>query len=311
MTQPLATAFLLAAGFGSRLRPLTLARPKPLLPVGGVPMLDHALAHARAHGHEHVLVNAHHLWEQVAAWAESRGVALQVELPEILGTGGGLKAAQQRLAERVVVVNGDILSDIDLTVLVAAVPDGGAAMALRADPVLGARAPVEADAESVVTRMRDFAGVPGTGVPGTHFTGIHAFDRALLDQVPDGFACIVRSAYKAVLPDRRLKAVRHGGTWVDIGTPADYLAANLAVLDGTLHTAVDVWAEATGAPGKALIGAGAIVEGDVQHSVIGAGAQVPAGARLRDCVVWDGVAVPEGDHERCVFFDDGVLGVDG
>ena len=60
------TAFLLAAGFGTRLRPLTLARPKPLLPVCGVPMLDYALAHVRAHGHNDVLVNAHYLWEQCA-----------------------------------------------------------------------------------------------------------------------------------------------------------------------------------------------------------------------------------------------------
>ena len=59
------TAFLLAAGFGTRLRPLTLLRPKPLLPVCGIPMLDYALAHVRNHGHEKILVNAHYLWEQV------------------------------------------------------------------------------------------------------------------------------------------------------------------------------------------------------------------------------------------------------
>ena len=79
-----AVTFILAAGLGSRLRPLTNHRPKPLLPVCGVPMLDQALALARQHGHEHVLVNAHHLWEQVAAWCETRGASLQVELPEIL-----------------------------------------------------------------------------------------------------------------------------------------------------------------------------------------------------------------------------------
>ena len=83
------TAFLLAAGFGTRLRPLTLVRPKPLLPVCGIPMLDYALAHVRKHGHEHVIVNAHYLWQQVAAWADLNDVTLQVELPIVLGTGGG------------------------------------------------------------------------------------------------------------------------------------------------------------------------------------------------------------------------------
>ena len=107
------TAFLLAAGFGTRLRPLTLVRPKPLLPVCGIPMLDYALAHVRKHGHDQVIVNAHYLWQQVAAWADRDGVTLQVELPIVLGTGGGLRAASETLAERVVIVNADILSDVN------------------------------------------------------------------------------------------------------------------------------------------------------------------------------------------------------
>jgi len=304
-----ASAFLLAAGFGSRLRPLTLARPKPLLPMCGAPMLDHVLAHVRHHGHEHVLVNAHHLWRQVAAWAEQRGVALQVELPDILGTGGGLKAAEEQLADVFVVVNGDILSDVDLTALAAAVPVGGAAMALRADPVLGERAPVDADEEGVVVRMREFAGTPGIGISGTHFTGIHAADRAVLTDVPEGFACIVRSAYTVRLPERRIRSIRHAGRWVDIGTPADYLDANLAVLDGSLATALDVWTLGEGRVGERWVGPGARVDGSLVHSIVGADAVVPEGARLTDCVVWDGATVPSGDHHRVVFFDGGALQV--
>jgi len=304
-----ATAFLLAAGFGSRLRPLTTARPKPLLPLCGAPMLDHVLAHVRAHGHAHILVNAHHLWQQVAAWAEVNAVQLQVELPEILGTGGGLKAARDRLADRFVVVNGDILSDVDLTALLETVPAGGAAMALRADPVLGAKAPVEADAEGVVVRMREFAGTPGVGREGTHFTGIHAADREVLDDVPEGFGCIVRTAYTRRLPERVIRSIEHEGRWIDIGTPADYLAANLAVLDGSLHTALPVWERGRGAPGSHWVGPDARVDGEIHHSIVGAEAIVPAGAVLTDCVVWDGVEVPPGHHERVVFFDDGALPV--
>ncbi|MEC7948004.1 MAG: NDP-sugar synthase [Myxococcota bacterium] len=306
---PPATAFLLAAGLGTRLRPLTLDRPKPLMPLCGVPMLDHALALCRQHGHANVLVNAHWLWEQVAAWAVSRGVGLQVEQPEVLGTGGGLKAARGRLAERFVVVNGDILCDIDLTSLLDAVPEGGSAMALRADPTLGARAPVDRDAEDVVVRMRDFAGTPGVGLPGTHFTGVHAADRDLLSLVPDGHQCIVRTAYTAVLPSRRVRSMLHAGAWVDIGTPDQYLAANLAVLDGTLPTPFDVWSEGERGPGGSWVGVGATIGGGVQRSIIGAGATVPSGAVLRDCVVWDGVSVPAGVHESMVFHDSGALAV--
>lgn len=300
------TAFLLAAGHGTRLRPLTLVRPKPLLPVCGAPMLDHVLAHVRSHGHTDVLVNAHYLWEQVAAWASARDVALQVELPEVLGTGGGLKAAAERLSDRFVVVNGDILSDVDLTRLLSAVPDGGAAMALRADSALGAEAPVEATEDGVVVRMREFAGTPGLGVPGTHFTGIHAAAKSILDDVPDGFACIVRTAYTQHLPEGKIRAIRHTGGWFDIGTPTDYLDANLAVLDGRWRTALDVWSLGDGEPGVRWVGPGARVEGTVLHSVVGEGAWVPAGAHLVDCVVWDGVAVPPGHHQGAVFFPGGV-----
>ena len=68
------SAFVLAAGFGSRLRPLTHHRPKPLLPICGITLLDHARAHLGAHGIDHILVNAHHLWQQIAAWTEAAGI---------------------------------------------------------------------------------------------------------------------------------------------------------------------------------------------------------------------------------------------
>ncbi len=302
-----ATAFLLAAGLGTRLRPLTLDRPKPLLPLGGVPMLDHALAQLRAHGHTEIIVNAHHLWEQVAAWAESRGVGLQVELPEILGTGGGLKAAEDRLADVFVVVNGDILSDVDLTALAALVQPGGAAMALRFDKALGAHAPVEADQQGVIVRMREFAGTPGVGIPGSHFTGIHACHRSLLAKVPDGFACIVRTAYTEALPCRAVRGLVHGGQWVDIGTPEDYLSANLALLDGTMTAPADIWARGERGPNQSWVGRDTTVDGRVHRSVVGSGATVPRGSSVRDCVVWDGATVPEGEHHRVIFHDSGAL----
>jgi mannose-1-phosphate guanylyltransferase len=300
---PPARAFLLAAGLGTRLRPLTLVLPKPLLPVGGRPMLDHALALLAQHGigPRACLVNAHHLHGAIEAWGRARGVAVQVELPEVLGTGGGLKVAEPRLAERFVVLNGDILCDVDLRALLAAVPPGGAALALRNDPALSSEAPVERDAHDVVVRMREFARGPGAPLPGTHFTGVHAADRAVLAYAKPEFSCILRTAYKAVIGERKLAALLHRGAWVDIGAPAEYLDANLAVLDGLLAAPGGLAPGARG-PGGALLVDGARVEGAVHRSVVGAGAVVPAGARLTDCVVWDGVIVPPGDHHRCVFF---------
>jgi NDP-sugar pyrophosphorylase family protein len=299
-------AFLLAAGLGTRLRPLTDLHPKPLLEVGGLSLLDRCLALLAAHGvapHE-VLVNAHHLWAQVAAWAEARGVGLQVELPEVLGTGGALRAARDHLAPEVLVLNGDILCDVDLGALLAALPPDGAALTLREDPRLGAAAPVEADAEGVVTRMRDFAGAPGPGRPGTHFTGVYAISRTVIDRVPPGAACILRSAVAEVLPTRRVRAVLHRGLWEDIGAPAQLLDAQLlaARSPGGLPGGVGPGYRAL--PYDVLLGPGAqVAEGArLRSCVIGAGAQVAAGASLDGCAVWPGVRVPPGDWRRTVLW---------
>lgn len=333
------TAFVLAAGFGTRLRPLTDHRPKPLVPVCGVPMLAYALALCARHGLDDVVVNAHWLAGALWPWAgEREGVRVRVvvEAPEILGTGGGLKAVAASLAPRVAVVNADVLCDVDLGALLAAVPVGGAAMAVRPSPEVERYGVVAADADGRVVRMRHVE-VPGTApiARDAHGTGLHALDRDVLARLPDGFCDIVGDAYLDLVREGRIHAVRHPGTWLDVGDPAAYLDANLRVLDGDVAVPLDPHARAAfsrdaagrtvgeapgeahgGAPGKARlvgpvwIGAGARVEGArVERSVVGDGARVAPGARLRRCVVWDGAEVPPGEHEGVVFHDGGALAV--
>lgn len=324
-----ATAFVLAAGLGTRLRPLTEHRPKALVPVGGAPMLDWALAHLRRHGHDRVVVNAHHHAAALVAWGRDRGVEVSVER-EILGTGGGLRHARPHLAERFVVVNADVLSDVDLGALLARVPAGGAAMALRAHgDAARSYGVVAADASGHVVRLVDVARAEAQGpiAADTHFTGLHALDRAALDLVPDGFSCIVRTAYRALVPQRRVAALRHEGTWIDVGDPAAYLAANLAVLGTRVPLPRDpregaAWARtARGEVGVRPVGVeveGAVWMGPdvrlgrnvhLRDVVLGEGARVAADARLARCVVWDGVAVPAGTWSDVVFHDGGMLHV--
>lgn len=210
-----ATAFILAAGLGTRLRPLTDHTPKPLLPVNGRPMLDHVLDHARRHGHRDVVVNAHWLAPQIVEWARHRpGVTVVVEAPAILGTGGGLKHAAGLLADRFVVLNGDILCDVDLTALIA-VP-APAVMAVRARE---ARHTAVAARDGLVTGI---AGVVGEGDGTWHFTGVHAMNLSELDQVPAGESCIVRTVYRALVPAGKVAALIHTGDWADIGTHEEY-----------------------------------------------------------------------------------------
>lgn len=219
MSPPKATAFILAAGLGTRLRPLTFTTPKPLLPIAGRPMLDHALAHVRAYGHEHVVVNAFWLADQVVAWGRDRpGVTVVVEAPEVLGTGGGLRNARDLLAERFVVLNGDILADVDLAALWAqAAP---AVMSVRPQPV-----PRHTPIAVRDGRVTGIAGVVGEGGGAFHFTGVHVLDCAVLDLIPAaGESSIITTVYRPLVAEGRVRAVAHPGYWWDIGTPEEYAA---------------------------------------------------------------------------------------
>lgn len=318
------TAFVLAAGLGTRLRPLTDHRPKPLAPVCGVPMLAYSLALCGKHGFRDVIVNAHWKAAQIERWAgEHEGVHVTVSTePELLGTGGGLRAVRERLAERFVIVNADVLCDVDLRELIDFVPEGGACMALRHHAVDAARyGVVAANADGVIVRLTTVATVPGERAytNDTHFTGVHAMDRSTLDRVPAGPQCIVRTAYKALVPERKVRGLDHEGLWLDIGDPAAYLAANLAALAGDLDLPLDPFAR----QGDRSVLAGATVEGrvwvgkDVQvgrgvtlrNVVLGDGARVADGSDLTDCVVWDGASIA-GSHRRVIAHDGGCLSVD-
>ena len=307
----MAHAFILAAGFGTRLRPLTADLPKPLVPVCGVPLLSWSLALCARHGLTDVIVNGHWKAEALEPWAGSHEgcqVSLSIEQPDILGTGGGLKVVAGQLAERFAVLNGDVLHSVDLTALLGAVRGGGGAMALRPDPVEAPRYGVVAqDASGTVVQLTSLATATPEGPVDetTHFTGIHALDRAALDRVPEGFACIVREGYVHWVPERRVGGIRYEGPWLDCGDPEAYLDTNLAVLRGSVRGAVDPHRRAAFAVcGDTAFGSapeGVRIEGSVW---IGPGARIEAGARLRDCVVGSGAVVRAGTElDRCVVWD--------
>ena len=325
-------AFILAAGFGTRLRPLTLHRPKPLVPICGVPLLSYALSLCARHGLTEVVVNAHWLSEQLQAWAgehEGCRVAVSVEAPEILGTGGGLKKVLGDLDRRFAILNADVLHNIDLTALMDAVPEGGGALALRVDPENASTYGIVASDETgTVVSIRDFARGQAKGEVdrSTHFTGIHALDRAALDRVPDGFCGILRTAHVQLVPERLVGSVKYRGTWLDAGDPRMYLDTNLSVLSGEIRFDLDPMnragfaIDASGAErGESALAGGAELRGPVwigrdvqvapgvrlERSIIGDGARVEGD--LIDSVVWDGAHVPPGVHRRVVVHDGGVL----
>ncbi len=240
------TAFLLGAGLGTRLRPLTDRCPKPLLPLGdGEPMLCHTMATLLAHGVERFIVNTHHaadVYAEKFPQKNFRGAPLTfVHEPVLLDTGGGRKNfAPVRVPadENLLVYNVDILASLDLKKLALAHAKNGAlaTLLLRTD----ARGNVNfCDAKNTVCDMRDRLGVAGTRR--CKFTGIYLVSRAFFNEIPAGKIESVVEAFLRVIArgNEEIRGVVDDvGAWRDLGTRADYDAACAAAFPPSPHKTV-------------------------------------------------------------------------
>ena len=226
-------AVVLAAGLGTRLRPLTLVRPKPLLPMWGVPMLERILSLLESWGVEEIAVNAHWRAEQIRRYvAERRGPAKVVvaDEPEILGTGGVLNPLRYFLGtEPFWLVNGDIVVEgLDPQAIADAYDRSGGFAGCWISETFGPRT-IEADfAGRVCNWKSDVAGDDGTYT----YCGVALLGPRVLDYVaPTGFSTIVQAYEKAMMTDGRLVvgADPDGAYWADCGTLESYLEAHAAL----------------------------------------------------------------------------------
>ncbi|MCI5164993.1 MAG: nucleotidyltransferase family protein [Candidatus Electrothrix sp. GM3_4] len=283
-------AMLLAAGFGTRLRPYTLVRPKPLFPICNIPLLHILLDKLVALGCERIVVNCHYLPEQIkAAIADRPGVILQHET-EVLGTGGGLRKALEHFQDGpVLVMNGDIYHDIDLAGLVTAHAASGNAvtMALHNFPRFNSVL-VQQD------RVRDFLSnkevikkIKGEGSEEQRllaFTGIHLVNRAVLEKIPSGCFFHIIDLYRELAKAGKIGLTRIDGSfWQDMGTPDDYLDLHRHLLSSQTPS----W----------QIHESAVIGKDVQFKdwgAVGPRAVIGDGAQLTRCVVWEGAEVAAG-----------------
>ena len=215
-------AIVLAAGFGTRLRPFTCATPKPLLPVWGEPMLARMVSRLRALGVDDIVVNSHHLHEQVEAWCAANGCRAAYE-PEILGTGGVLNPLREWIAgEPFYLVNGDIVVE-GFDGFRESLSPGMIGLCLAAES--GPRT-IEVEPESgfVTNWKSDDAGFPGTFT----YCGFALLSPDILKYVePGGFSSIVSAYEKAMMDGRFVRAVAPKGLlWTDAGTIASYIDLN-------------------------------------------------------------------------------------
>lgn len=275
-------AMLLAAGYGTRLRPYSQIRPKPLFPVLNRPLLFHLLDQLRDYAP--LVVNCHHLSGQIqTALAQRPELRIQYE-PEILGTGGSLRQACDHLQDApLLVMNGDIFHDIDLAAIWAAHQRSGlgVTLALHDYPRFN-KVGVTQDGQ-----VRGFHAAEGEQLA---FTGIHILTPEVIRMIPVGRFYHIIDLYETLAQQGQVGYCRTDGCfWRDMGTPADYLA---------LH------GELLGSSGKWLIAPSAHIGRNVfleDWGCIGAHARIGDGARLSRCVVWDHATVLAGDiHQDAI-----------
>lgn len=313
------TAVILAAGLGTRLRPLSNKVPKPLFPILNRPLLGLILTQLTAAGFRRVAINSHHLATDIQLFLSSQGpwdleIFLSYE-PNILGTGGGLRNLAEFLGDSpFLVINGDILTDLDLAgVYQEHRQDALATMILHDFPVFNN------------VWLDEFGQVQAfsTPSPGLHlsaplaFTGIQVVSPRIFNLIPAGIFVNIIDAYRGAIADGEKVAalLRDDFYWQDIGTPQDYLEIHRRLLAGELphiaafyprladpYLAEGVTMDA-GAhlDGGVCLGPGVEVGENVnlKNTVVWADAVIDAGVHLEDCVVGRGVRVKKSARGEC------------
>jgi mannose-1-phosphate guanylyltransferase len=311
-------ALILVGGEGTRLRPLTNTVPKPVMPLAGQPFLSYMIEWLGRHGVEQVVLACGFGAEKVRAVlgeGAGDGPSLRyVEEPQPLGTAGAIKFAAEQLSGRFLALNGDVLTDLDLTALMSFHEQH------RAQATLGLYPVEDATGYGLVRRGDDgevleFLEKPERPQPGEINAGTYALEHPALDIVPEGqMVSIEREVFPRLIGDG-LYALPLEGYWMDIGTPDRYLQATWDILERRVETELGGRLDADGlliaedaevsddatVEGPALvqegsrIGPGAVIG---PRAVVGPGCEIGAGAIVTSSVL----------HEDCRIGENATVG---
>jgi mannose-1-phosphate guanylyltransferase len=301
-------AVVLVGGEGTRLRPLTEGVPKPLLPLVDRPILGHLLDHLVAHGVREVIMSSPYLEETFHPFIEARGgepAITWVTEREALGTGGAIVSVLPHLGEQTfLALNGDILTDLDLSAMLANHRERSAAATIALHHVEDARAfgLVAADPTGRITEFRE---KPPDPVAGEINAGTYVLEPSALRAWPAETALSIETEIFPAL-------IRSGAAvfgfetdafWLDLGTPEQYLRAHVDLLAGRVR------GSSYQAP---WVGSGASLDPTARVGssvVIGQGARVGPGAQLDEAVLMEGAVVEEDAHvERSIVGPHGLVG---
>jgi mannose-1-phosphate guanylyltransferase len=305
-------ALILAGGEGTRLRPLTSTIPKPVVPLVDRPFVAYMLDWLGAHGIEDVVMSCGHLASgvrNVLGDGSAFGIRLRyMEEPRPLGTGGALKLAEPMLDDRFLMLNGDVLTDLDITAQIAQHEGTGAVATL-------ALTPVDDPTNYGLVRTEDggevteFVEKPASDQIDTHniSAGVYVLERAVLDMLePDRPASIERDVFPRLVGEGLYGCVTEG-YWLDIGTPERYLQGTFDILEGTVATGVQE------RMGETYLSIAHSVENEgriIPSAMVEGGCRIGDGARIGGRVVLEqGVMVGEGTTiERAVVLQGAEIG---
>ncbi|MFI1211608.1 sugar phosphate nucleotidyltransferase [Streptomyces sp. NPDC020802] len=302
-------AILLVGGKGTRLRPLTVHTPKPMVPAAGVPFLTHQLARARAAGVEHIVLATSYLAEVFEPYfGDGSSLGLHIEYvteDEPLGTGGAIRNVASRLRsapdDPVLIFNGDILTGLDIPALVDTHRSSGADVSLHLTRVADPRAYglVPTDASGRVQAFLEKPQTPEEIVTDQINAGAYVFRRSVIDAIPAGRPVSVeRETFPDLLASgAHLQGMVDSTYWLDLGTPQAFVRGSADLVLGRAPSPA-----VPGRCGDRLVLPTATVAPDAKltgGTVIGSGATVGEGARisgstiLADAVVEPGAVVTD------------------
>jgi len=282
--------FILGAGLGTRLAPLTHILPKPLMPVFQKPLIQHMMDHFMRAGADEFIVNTSYLdmmWDKAFPCPdpEYRGCPVTFSHEdEPLDSGGGVKKIMPLWKDGPVIVhNGDILTDIPLEDLLAEHRRSGNLITMALRSVDGKRNVGFDEASGRITDMRHALGIN----PGTHqFAGTYIMEPCVAEMFPEEEKFSIFPIWKELIEQGKIGGkVFDWANWHEIGTPADYLNTLLE-----LNSSQRIHGDAKIAP-SAYVG---------EDCVVGQDAVIPADCELDDCIVWPRTHVAPGKYTRCI-----------
>lgn len=295
-------AVILVGGRGTRLRPLTVSTPKPMLPTAGYPFLAHLLARIKDAGMEHVVLGTSYKAEVFEEYfGDGSDYGLEIEYvveEEALGTGGAIRNVYDKLrADNVMVFNGDVLSGADLGAIVQTHVEKDADVTLHLVRVPDPRAfgSVPTDADGNVEAFLEKTEDPPTDQINA---GCYVFKRSVIGDIPAGRVVSVERETFPGLLSAGAKVVGHvdSSYWRDMGRPSDFVQGSSDVVRGIAYSPL-----LAGRTGESLVdpsagvAAGVILMGG---TTVGRGCEIGAGARIDDSVIFDGVTIEPGASVR-------------